>query len=248
MKTAHWIILTALLTFAPSSWSAFDVAPAEMQACQMKAGASQEDLEAFFKNADTWFEEVGGTFDWWMATPHYRRPDGNPWSFLMMGFWPNFDEQLIGLKAFYTTDRGREVAQQFSEVMECGANIHFNTIEVRKEKRNEELSQGFGHMFDCTMNEGKTPQDVAETFQVWNAYLDEQGVDHGVTAMFPRTGNANSTAGAFKFLWGGEFENVGKTLELIARDEAQAAWAKIIGKTFACEAYDRGYYFRKISR
>jgi hypothetical protein len=43
-------------------------------------------------------------------------------------------------------------------------------------------------------------------------------------------------------------KKIGKTRELIAKDEAQAAWAKIIGKTFACEAYDRGYYFRKISR
>jgi hypothetical protein len=54
--------------------------------------------------------------------------------------------------------------------------------------------------------------------------------------------------GAFKFLWGGLFGNVAETLAFLTQDEAQTTWANIIGESFSCEAYDRGYFFQKVSQ
>lgn len=69
-----------------------------------------------------------------------------------------------------------------------------------------------------------------------------------VTALFPRTGDDQMSPGAFKFLWGGLFGNVAETLAFLTQDEAQTTWANIIGESFSCEAYDRGYFFQKVSQ
>ena len=247
MQLLRNLITIGFLLISPMAIADFEVSPAEMQVCKVREGRSADDLNALFQQANRWFVTLG-EFDWRMATPHYRRPNEYAWDFLRMGFWPNFDEQMKGLSAFYTTPEGRQIATEYSQVLDCAGTVQFNTIQVRVEKRPKDFNQGFGHMFDCVMNEGKTPQDVAATFQKWNQYLDANKIDHYVTALFPRTGDDQMSPGAFKFLWGGLFGYVAETLAFLTQDEAQTTWANIIGESFSCEAYDRGYFFQKVSQ
>ena len=129
---------------------------------------------------------------------------------------------MRGLKAFYATESGRQVGAALNQVLDCSGMRHFNSVRVRNEPEEATRQQAFGYMFDCALEENKGPQDVADVFQKWNRYLDNNDIDHGVSAIFPSSGATEDATGTFKFLWGGDFANVGETLNFLTKPAANA--------------------------
>ncbi|MFL2537867.1 MAG: hypothetical protein ACJ0RQ_16865 [Candidatus Azotimanducaceae bacterium] len=247
----HRILMGLLLMLLPplgAQAATGNLVPGEMQACQLNDGVSKREVDKVMTKIADWLEADGHEYDLWMATPHFRPPEGYDFDVLFLGFWTSHAEQMSGLKKFYTTQAGRDIGQSLADVMTCRGNRHFNSVQVRTEAGAEKRRQGFGYMFDCTLASGKGPTDVNEVFQKWNAYLDESDIDHGVSALFPSSGSMESSAESFKFLWGGDFTNVGETLGFLTEPESQATWASITSETYACETFDRGYFFQRISQ
>ena len=87
--------------------------------------------------------------------------------------------------------------------------------------------------------------DMFEVFKKGNRYLDNENIDHGVSAIFPSSGAPEEATGTFKFLWGGDFANVGETLSFLTKPEANATWLEITESTYSCDTFDRGYYFQR---
>lgn len=220
--------------------------PGEIQACTINSGSSMNDVNATMAEVRAWLKAGGHNYDLWMAMPQYKPAVGYDFDFLMMGSWDSHAEEMSGLEAFYTTDSGRKIGQALQQVMACRGHQHVNNVQVRPDVA-PDLQQGFGYMFDCSLAKGKGPSDVYNTFQDWNRYLDSNQIDHGVTAIFPSSGATEDRAGKFKFLWGGDFKNVGKTTAFLTRPEAVATWVKLSQKTYSCDTFDRGYFFQRIS-
>lgn len=240
------IVLTLLFTGVKTAYADAPVmTPGQVQACTVNPGASMNDVNAILASARAWLTAGGHDFEMWMAMPHYKPATGYNFDFLLLGFWPNHAEEMSGLQSFYTTAAGQQLGANMQQVMTCN-NQHVNNIQVRPDIVSN-LDSAFGYMFDCTLAKGKGPSDVNTAFQGWNAYLDANNIDHGVTAMFPSYGANEERAGTFKFLWGGDFENVGKSTAFLTNTDAMATWTKLTEKTYTCDNFSRGYVFQRIS-
>lgn len=223
----------------------FVMVPGEMRGCKLAEGASMNDLNATMATTVEWLKADEHGYELWSATPHFLPNEGYDFDMLWMGFWTSHAEQMRGLKAFYTTEAGRQIGAALNQVLDCSNMRHFNSVRLRSDAGEDDRQQGFGNMFDCALEENKGPQDVADVFQKWNRYLDANGIDHGVSALFPSSGSTEEAAGTFKVLWGGDFADVGKTLEFLTKPESIATWQKIIQRTYSCDTFDRGYFFQR---
>jgi len=244
LMTTGWIAL--LLSTSP--WANAEdlmMVPGEMRGCKLAEGASMNDLNAAMSALGNWLKEDEHGYELWSGTPHFKPNEGYDFDMLWMGFWTSHAEQMRGLKAFYTTEEGQEIGQTLNMVLDCTSMRHFNSVRVRSEPKEETRQQAFGFMFDCALEANKGPQDVAEVFQKWNRYLDSENIDHGVSAIFPSSGAPEEATGTFKFLWGGDFADVGETLSFLTKPEANATWLEITGSTYSCDTFDRGYYFQR---
>ena len=247
MKQFMNIIVFALLSIGFAAAYADDplMTPGQVQACNVNPGASMNDVNAILADARHWLTAEGHNFDMWMAMPHYKPANGYDFDFLLIGFWPSHADEMSGLQSFYTTNAGQKLGADMQQVMTC-ATQHVNNVEVRPSIV-AKLESAFGYMFDCKLEKGKGPSDVNAAFQGWNAYLDANNISHGVTAMFPSYGANEERTGTFKFLWGGDFENVGKSTAFLANTDAMATWTKLTQKTYTCDNFSRGYVFQRIS-
>ena len=231
-----------------SAWVQADdlmMVPGEMRGCKLAEGASMNDLDASMTKIVDWLKAGEHGYELWSATPHFKPDQGYDFDMLWMGFWTSHAEQMRGLKAFYATESGRQVGAALNQVLDCSGMRHFNSVRVRNEPEEATRQQAFGYMFDCALEENKGPQDVADVFQKWNRYLDNNDIDQGVSAIFPSSGATEDATGTFKFLWGGDFANVGETLNFLTKPAANATWQKTIEGTYSCDTFDRGYFFQR---
>jgi len=242
--TAGWVSIL----FSTSAWVHAEdlmMVPGEMRGCKLVEGASMNDLNASMAKMTDWLKADEHGYELWLATPHFKPDQGYDFDMLWMGFWTSHAEQMRGLKAFYTTEPGQRVGETLNQLLDCSSMQHVNSINVRKEPGQETRQQGFGYMFNCALEENKGPQDVADVFQKWNRYLDDNGIDHRVDALFPSSGATEDATGTFKFLWGGDFANVGESLNFLTKPESNATWTKITEQTYSCDTFDRGYLFQR---
>ena len=88
MQLLRNIITIGFLLISPMAIADFEVSPAEMQVCKVREGRSADDLNAFFLQANRWFETLG-EFDWWMVDGYAALPSAER---VRMGF---FDDGLL---------------------------------------------------------------------------------------------------------------------------------------------------------
>ena len=175
------------------------VIPIEIFACSFEEGKGPEDLSAVTAKWNKWMDDEGAE-DYFAALLYPNFTSDIGFDVGWIGGWRNGNAMGAGMDAWLTGNG--ELGAEFDAVLECASHTLFATMTMRAPKdSDDDDDDNFVLAFsNCSINEGKTFEDVQAAQEKWNAYADEHGFVGGSWVMWPIWGEAQDADYGFKFV------------------------------------------------
>ena len=167
--------------------------------CNYKEGVTLNDLVEFTNEdlnpyADkSWSAPYSGFY----LTPFLRSGDEVTFDVGWVGFTRNHKDMGIVQDSWFS-DEAAETFAKWESLADCFSQGYYMAIEARTPK--VEFSEGqnsFWAIRSCSLNEGKSVNDLLESDKDWNVYMDKLGHTGGVWRWVPIAGTPNSFEGDF---------------------------------------------------
>jgi hypothetical protein len=95
-------------------------------------------------------------------------------------------------------EESSETFAKWESLTDCSSQAYYMAIEARTPSVTfSEGENSFWAIRSCSINEGKTVQDLLATDKAWNEYMDKLGHTGGVWRWVPVAGTSNSFEGDF---------------------------------------------------
>lgn len=157
-------------------------APVEIYTCNYNEGKGPADLDRVIAGWNKWMDKNSKhPYTAWIMTPHYYGPGFN-FDVAWLGAWPDGD--TMGASMTRWLEDGGEQAAAFFDVMSCDTHANFASSNV-KQPGPEFPGDGLAQFQDCTIAEGRRPEEVGAAYRAWGAYQAEQGSDAGMWLYWP---------------------------------------------------------------
>jgi hypothetical protein len=191
------------------------IVPVEIWACSYNDGKGRADLDAVIDEWNDWMDEEGQT-NYYAAILEPAFFGERNLDIGWLGVYP--DGNAMGAGTDHWISKGGDVNDSFGEVISCGQHAMFATMEMRDPGEPEEGDDDFVLAFsNCSINEGKTFEDVQAAQELWNAYGAEHGFTGGAWVMWPIWGENVEADYDFKFLGSADdFTALGANYQLMA--------------------------------
>ena len=96
------------------------------------------------------------------------------------------------------SDEASATFAKWESLTDCASQGYYMAIEARTPKiQFEEGKNTLWAIRSCSLNDGKTGQDLLENDKSWNEYMDKLGHTGGVWRWVPVAGTSNSFEGDF---------------------------------------------------
>ena len=165
--------------------------PVETWTCDYRDGSGPADLDAVIAEWNDWMDDNGQT-NYFAATltPYYFGE--HLFDVGWLGAWP--DGHAMGASNDHWMTEGAEMQAKFFEILDCNSHTSFVSLNVRKPPQNDDESDN-SFVLDfsnCSIEDGKTFDDVMTAQGSWNAYAEEIGLVGGAWIWFPIAGETNN--------------------------------------------------------
>ena len=167
--------------------------------CNYKEGVSFNDLIDFMEKdlnpyADkNWPVPYSGFY----LTPFLRSGDEIAFDVSWVGFTNNHEDMGIVQDSWFSEDAS-ETFSRWESLTDCSSQGYYMAIEARTPSvQFVEGKNTFWAIRSCSLNEGKTVEDLLASDKEWNAYMDKLGHTGGVWRWVPVAGTSNSFEGDF---------------------------------------------------
>ena len=167
--------------------------------CNYKEGVSFNDLIEFMEKdlnpyADkNWPAPYSGFY----LTPFLRSGDEIAFDVSWVGFTNNHEDMGIVQDSWFSEDAS-EIFSRWESLTDCSSQGYYMAIEARTPSvQFVEGKNTFWAIRSCSLNEGKTVEDLLASDKEWNAYMDQLGHTGGVWRWVPVAGTSNSFEGDF---------------------------------------------------
>jgi len=164
--------------------------PVETFTCDFNEGKGPGDLNGVIEEWNAWMDSTGQT-SYFAATlwPHYFGELAFDVGWL--GAWP--DANAMGAGTDHWLTNGGEVGAKFGAVLDCTSHTNYVSINVKESPDSDDDSDNkFVLTFsNCSVEEGKTFDDVLAAQDTWNAYADENGFIGGAWILWAIYGGDN---------------------------------------------------------
>ena len=167
--------------------------------CNYKEGVSFNDLIEFMEKdlnpyADkNWPAPYSGFY----LTPFLRSGDEIAFDVSWVGFTNNHEDMGIVQDSWFSEDAS-EIFSRWESLTDCTSQGYYMAIEARTPSiQFVEGKNTFWAIRSCSLNEGKTVEDLLASDKEWNAYMDQLGHTGGVWRWVPVAGTSNSFEGDF---------------------------------------------------
>ncbi|MDJ0905611.1 MAG: hypothetical protein QNI96_06295 [Woeseiaceae bacterium] len=176
------------------------IIPVEIFACNFRDGKGPDDLDAVNAKWNEWMDDNEAT-DYFAALMYPNFSTELNFDVAWIGGWE--DGNAMGAGGDMWLNEGGEVGAEFNAVLkDCPAHVLFATMNMREPKdSDDDEDDNFVLAFsNCTMNEGKTFEDVQAAQEKWNAHADEYGFVGGSWVMWPIWGESADADYDFKYV------------------------------------------------
>ena len=164
--------------------------------CNYKEGVSFNDLMEKDLNpyADkNWPAPYSGFY----LTPFLRSGDEIAFDVSWVGFTNNHEDMGIVQDSWFS-EEASETFSRWESLTDCSSQGYYMAIEARTPSvQFVEGKNTFWAIRSCSLNEGKTVEDLLASDKEWNAYMDQLGHTGGVWRWVPVAGTSNSFEGDF---------------------------------------------------
>ena len=167
--------------------------------CDFKDGVNFEDLVAFMEEdlnpyADkNWPVPYSGFY----LSPFLRSGDEIAFDVSWVGFTNNHEDMGIVQDSWFSEDAS-ETFSKWESLADCSTQGYYMAIEARTPTvQFREGDNSIWAIRSCSLNEGKTVEDLLASDKEWNAYMDKIGHTGGVWRWVPVAGTSNSFEGDF---------------------------------------------------
>jgi hypothetical protein len=198
VASAAMFLLGASPVFADSHEEESDggFIPIEIFACNFEDGKGPDDLNTVTAKWNEWMDEEGAG-DYFAAHmyPNYSTELGFDVGWI--GGWR--DGNAMGAGTDMWLGSGGEVGAEFDEVLDCPSHTLFASAQMKDPGDSGEDDNNFVLSFsNCSMQEGKTFEEVEAAQKAWNAHADEHGFVGGAWYFWPVWGESGDADYDFK--------------------------------------------------
>ena len=171
------------------------IVPVELYACQYHDGKGPADLNAWTDKWNAWADSQNvDDYSAYTLTPFYYGEDQD-FDFLWLGVSP--DAAALGRAHDAWISRSGDLPAEFAGFAHCDAHHNYATMNFKRPPDDDATT--FVLTFsDCTVEEGKTWDDVQPALAAWSEYREANGSKAGMWVMWPAYGGG---AVEFDFKW-----------------------------------------------
>ena len=191
------------------------VAPVEIYACNFNDGKGPGDLDKVVAKWNAYMDDEGvGDYFAALMYPNYSSDLGFDVGWL--GAWR--DGHAMGAGTDMWIKKGGEIGAEFEAVLDCPGHTLFASMRMNEPEDSDDGDNMFVLGFsNCTVEEGKTFEDVEAAQEEWNAYAAEHGFKGGSWVLWPIWGNALDAEYDFKYVGSTpNYATLGSNFQLMA--------------------------------
>jgi len=174
------------------------VFPVDLWACNLVEGKTWNDFDAWVEKFNDW---MGGPsaegYSAWRLIPYYFGEEQD-FDYLWLGASPT--AVALG-KAHERYLDGRDLIAEGRAMSTCDAHLNFAAM-TYKEPPESDSKTGVLSFSDCTIEKGRTWEDLNTALRAWSDYRTGSGSKSGIWIMWPVFGGGDSDDYHFKFLEG----------------------------------------------
>jgi hypothetical protein len=228
----------AVLIATPVFWSSQVLAQEtqlnaiEMFMCEYVKGKGAKDLDKVVDKWNKWQDKHGKVpYSAWTLTPAMTTPDIK-FDIAWLGAWSSAD---FGEGAHLWNTQGGGMQADFDAVLECKSHTLALSQNVKEAPSGWPFKSSLVTFGDCTVAEGKTPNDVATAQAAWSQYLSSKGSKAGYWNFYPAFGDGD-VAFDYKLVGGFEdYRSLGKDLHNFGQGGGWMKEAEIFGGVVSCD-------------
>jgi len=195
--------------------SGSDFTPIEIYACNFHDGKGPADLNAVTAKWNEWMDDEGVT-DYFAALMYPNFASDLGFDVGWIGGWE--DGNAMGTGADRWMSHGGKLRAEFAEVVECPSHMLFASARMKDPADNGDDDKTFVLSFsNCSIEDGKTFDDVQAAQKEWNAYADQHGIVGGSWYFWPVWGESADADYDFKAVGASpNYTTVGGNFQLMA--------------------------------
>jgi hypothetical protein len=166
--------------------------PAEIYACNYKAGKGPADLDAATAKWNAWADKQQlSDYSAWTLVPFYMGTE-QTFDFLWLGASPN--ARAMGRAQDTWVTKGGEAAKAFEAMSTCAEHGNFAALQFKTAPERDEHSSFVISFSDCNIADGKDfGADIAPALSAWAKHLQGQNSTAGAWVLFPAYGGGGET-------------------------------------------------------
>lgn len=209
------------------------VLPVEIYACTYNDGQDDSDLEKVIGRWSTFMDENGiDDYAAWTLIPFHYTPEQD-FDLLWIGAYTDGNAMGTGTHIWLT--KGGDIAEQFDEVLDCGAHVMLSSAMYKAPASAETPESGIFTMMDCELNEGSRYSDIKAAEMKWADYLTSSGSTAGYWHWFPSFGGGDSEFD-YKVVFGyTDYIELGKDFERFANGGGRKASRELFADIDECD-------------
>ena len=198
--------------------------PAEIYTCNYLKGKDRGDLDKVVAKWNTWTDNNDpAPYTAWVMTPTFFGPEIN-FDLVWLGAWPTYADMGKSLQTWQ--DKGARMSAEFFNVFSC--DQHSSMAVMPMQAPGEPNSSSLVRFMDCTVSEGKTPEDMVNAHRKFGSYMDSKGSDTMAWMFFPGMGSGKIDYDYKMVLANDNWASLSKDGDIIANG---GGWMKM-GETF----------------
>ena len=203
--------------------------PIEVWACNFEEGKGPDDLDAVNAKWNAWMDDQGAT-DYFAALmyPNFHSDIG--FDVAWIGGWRDGNAMGAGIDMMWEDD---DTVAEYNDVLDCPSHSLFASVRMKDPGDSGEDDDNFVLSFsDCSIEDGKTMDDVSAAQEAWNAHADEHGFVGGAWYFWPVWGNPQDADFDFKLVGSApSYTALGGNFQLMADGhwrKSQDIWSDVL--------------------
>ena len=206
--------------------------PLEVYTCNYLDGKDRGDLDKVIDRWNTWTDANDpAPYTAWVLTPVFFGPEIT-FDLVWMGAWPT--NAAMGKSLQTWQDKGSKMNGEFFNVFSC--DQHSSMAVLPMQPPAEPLETALVRFMDCSVAEGKSPQEAVQAHAMFKKYMMSKGSDSGGWIFFPGMGSGKIDFDYKLVLANADYASLAKDSEIIANGGGWMEAAKTFKDVAQCDS------------
>ena len=206
--------------------------PVEIYTCNYLKGKDRTDLDKVIARWNTWTDKNDpAPYDAWVLTPSFTGPEIT-FDIAWLGVWPSYADMGKSLQTW--KDKGADMNAAFFQVFSCDQHSSMAVLDMQPPS--DLGDSGLVRFMDCTVAEGKSPEQAVEAHTKFAKFMRGKGSDTSAWIFFPGMGAGNIEYDYKTVLFNSDYASLTKSLDIISNGGGWEEAGKTFGGVTDCDS------------